>query len=268
MVYALIALLFLIAVTGVFALGGVVKQGPLAFALSFETGHAAREVHEFLAFSLLAVVAAHWAGVAFESWRLRENLAGAMITGRKDANDAEKPEPPSIARPAAAGTILLVLAAIAVPAVAALSHLPGKGVPTAPLDAAYAKACGECHLAYHPSLAPAAAWTKTMDGLADHFGENASLDAETAAKLRGWLTANASERWDTRAANLLRRLDPAKPERITAAPAWTRIHRDIPEAVFKSKAVGAKGACKACHSDADTARFDPQNIAIPIGGKL
>lgn len=263
MVYSLIAVLALLIVSGVLAQGGAVKQGPLAFALSFEIGWTAREVHELLAFGLLAMIAAHWAGVAFESWRLRENLARAMITGRKHAEGAEKPEPPSMARPARAGTILLGLAALAIPGVAALSELPAKGVPIAPLDPAYAKACGDCHLAYHPSLAPAASWAKTMDGLDDHFGENATLDPATAAKLRDYLAGNASERFDTRAANLLRRVDAAKPEQITAAPAWKRIHREIPDAVFKSKAVGAKGACKACHKDADTARFDPQRIAIP-----
>lgn len=263
MVYALIAVLTLLVITGVIALGGAVKQGPLAFALSFDTGWTAREIHELLAFGLLAMVAAHWAGVAFESWRLRENLTGSMISGRKDAKGAEKPQPPTMARPFQTGTIVLGVAALAIPGVAALSGLPAKGVPSAPLDSAYAKACGDCHLAYHPSLAPAASWAKTMDGLADHFGENATLDAATAAKLRDYLAANASERWDTRPANLLRRVEQAKPEQITAAPAWKRIHREIPEAVFKSKAVGAKGACKACHQDADTARFDPQSIAIP-----
>jgi hypothetical protein len=102
-----------------------------------------------------------------------------------------------------------------------------------------------------------------MDGLADHFGENASLDPSKAGSLREWLAANAGERWDTRAANMLRRVNAADPHRITAAPGWMRIHQDIPDSVFKSKSVGAKGACKACHSDAETARFDPQRIAIP-----
>jgi cytochrome b len=263
MVYGLIAVLILLTVSGVIALGGAVKQGPLAFTLTFETGWAAREIHELLAFGLLAMIAAHWAGVAFESWRLRENLTRAMISGRKDAEGIDRSEHLPGAKPAQAGAILLAVAAVAVPGIAALTQLPAKGVPAAPLDPVYAKACGDCHLAYHPSLAPAQSWAKTMEGLADHFGENATLDAATAAKVRDYLAGNASERWDTRAANLLRRVDPSKPEQITAAPVWKRIHREIPEAVFKSKAVGAKGACKACHKDADTARFDPQSIAIP-----
>ncbi len=43
------------------------------------------ESHEFLASAMLAVVAAHLAGVAVASWMHRENLVGAMLTGRKDA---------------------------------------------------------------------------------------------------------------------------------------------------------------------------------------
>jgi hypothetical protein len=102
-----------------------------------------------------------------------------------------------------------------------------------------------------------------MDGLADHFGENASLDPDTTAKLRDWLTARSAEHWDTRPANRFRRNNPDEPKRITATPGWVRFHSTIAPAVFTSSAVGAKGACHACHRDAATARFDPQSIAIP-----
>jgi cytochrome b len=40
--------------------------------------------HELLAGAMLAVVGAHFAGVALSSWLHRENLVGAMLTGRKN----------------------------------------------------------------------------------------------------------------------------------------------------------------------------------------
>jgi hypothetical protein len=106
-------------------------------------------------------------------------------------------------------------------------------------------------------------WTVVMDGLSDHFGESASLDLGTAAKLRDWLVANASERWDTQASNVFRRLSPSKPQLITATPSWVQFHRRLPEALFRAHAIGATGTCNACHQDAATGRFESQRIAIP-----
>jgi len=43
-------------------------------------------VHAWLAHALIAAVALHLAGVATMSWRWRENLVLAMLTGRKRAD--------------------------------------------------------------------------------------------------------------------------------------------------------------------------------------
>jgi len=43
------------------------------------------DLHEGLANALLVLIALHVAGVAFSSWRHRENLVAAMLSGRKRA---------------------------------------------------------------------------------------------------------------------------------------------------------------------------------------
>ncbi|MGQ9367095.1 cytochrome C [Azospirillum sp. ST 5-10] len=103
-----------------------------------------------------------------------------------------------------------------------------------PVDhAATKKECGECHMAYQPALLPAASWNRIMDGLADHFGEKASLPDAVAAAIRAHLTRNAG-RGDGR---LLR---------ITEQRWWLHEH-DFRADVWSRKEVGSKANCEACH---------------------
>lgn len=263
MVYALLLFIALTVLSGVVLLGGAVKQGPLAFLVTWDMASLARDIHQALAIALLCMIGAHLAGVIFESQRESTNLAAAMVTGRKPASRSAKAVASFRARPWLAAAILIVLAGAIVPATIALARLPARGVPPATLDPVYVTECGACHFAYPPSLAPSDSWAQVMDGLAHHFGENATLDAATTAHIRDYLMANGAEKWDTRPAHLFRQRDAGDPLSITATPGWQRFHRDLPAALFTSKRVGGKGACTACHQDAATGRFDPQAIEIP-----
>jgi cytochrome b len=48
------------------------------------------QLHEALAWAIVAAVALHLAGVAFTSWRQRENLVQAMLSGHKRDGDAAR----------------------------------------------------------------------------------------------------------------------------------------------------------------------------------
>jgi hypothetical protein len=104
-----------------------------------------------------------------------------------------------------------------------------------------------------------------MADLGDHFGEDASLPPPVRDEIACYLERYAAESWDSKAAHRFSVLAPADPTRITATPGWQRIHRGIDPAFFRSHAVGSRSNCAACHSDADSGRFDPQAIALPEG---
>lgn len=262
MVFALLAALACLAVSGVTTLGGLVKQGPLAAFVGFAAGRETLEIHYVLAIVVVAMIAAHVAGVIAESLLTRENLARAMITGRKAATSSL----PSAIHAAPRRAAFVVIGGIGAGAagIAALANLPPRGVPPPALDPAWATQCGACHFAYPPSLAPAWVWTSILGDLKHHLGgADASLSPALVAQLRAYALANSAEHWDTLPAHVFRRRDPADPWRITATPYWRRMHSGIPDAVFTQDTVGSKSACDACHYDAETARFAPQAIAIP-----
>lgn len=261
MVFALLLTLAASILAGLIVLGGVVKQGPLAAFVPFRVAWPWLRIHQALAILLTGLIGGHLLGVAGESWRSRENLLRAMITGRKSAVAAEPVG--VVARPLLAACAVAVLGTVAAGGIAALSALPPRGVPPKTLDPTYAMQCGACHLAYPPSLAPAATWTRILGDLRHHFaGTDASLAPDLAASIGAYLSANSAEHWDTLPARMLRISDPADP-RITATPFWRRMHRGIAAAVFSAPQVGGKGACEACHRDAATGRFAPQAIEVP-----
>lgn len=263
MALTLLAILTFSVMTGVVTLGGVDKQGPLAFVTAYNAGKATQGLHQALAYGLLVLIGGHLLGVAYESVHGQADLIRGMLTGKKVASVADQAARSVKAKPLLAGLCVLLLLTGAVRQIVALSARPALGVPAGPLDPTYAEECGSCHMAYPPSLAPNARWIAILANLSDHFGEDASLKPNVVAQIRAYLTTNAAEKWDTRAAHELQRSNPQDPLRLTATPFWIRTHRGIPDSVFKSRAVGAKGACEKCHSDASMGRFDPQDIHIP-----
>jgi hypothetical protein len=150
------------------------------------------------------------------------------------------------------------IAFMAVLTVGALSCFPlvmqaaaGHDDNVAPVtDAVVIKECGACHMVFQPSFLPARSWQKMMEGLKDHFGENAELDEATAKRITEYLTANAGDRGSF-GGRAMRGLSASEtPLRISELPWFVRKHekhgRISPPALQRAHAK-SKSDCAACH---------------------
>ena len=121
-------------------------------------------------------------------------------------------------------------------------------------DPAYTEECGDCHLAYPPGLLPAQSWQAMMQGLDDHFGDNAELDADTAAHIHDYLQGAAlAPGAPGMMRKMLRNLPATAPIRITELPYFISAHRPI--AGFAEQQEMSLGNCEGCHVDALSGRF-------------
>jgi hypothetical protein len=105
-----------------------------------------------------------------------------------------------------------------------------------------AKECGECHMAFQPALLPAASWTLVMDGLKEHFGENAEFPRDTSASIREYLATHAGRNGDPRLM------------RITKQRWFVREHR-YPQSVWQRPDIRSKANCPACHPRAEVGMY-------------
>jgi hypothetical protein len=116
------------------------------------------------------------------------------------------------------------------------------------------KECSACHMAYPPGFLPARSWEALTGNLKDHFGEDASLSAESVTAIRDYLVANAAD-----ASGKMRgfaRGIPADqtPLRITELPRFKGEHGNFSEATMKK--VGSLSNCVACHAGAEKGIFE------------
>jgi cytochrome b len=265
-IFLMLALGIAVSVSGFLVLGGEERHGPLAGWVSFPTAAVFREAHEITAFAMLVLVAVHIMGVAFESWRHRENLVAAMITGNKRGRGIATRTYSHV------GAVMLVavLAAAGIQFAGYARATPGKPYlpftgPSLPVNAAWDSECGSCHLAFHPTLLPARSWQALLDGQANHFGDDLALDAATLAELREFALRNAAESAPTEAAWKINRSVPTRetPLRITEAAYWKRKHRDIEDGLWQAPAVRTRANCAACHLDAEHGTFEDAAMRLP-----
>lgn len=267
-IFAILALLLLIGVTGLLVLGGEEGHGPLAGWGGIGAGVAIHEVHQILAHGLYLLIAVHLAGVLVESFLHRQNLAAAMVSGKKNGRSGG----PATKSYSVVGLFMVAIVAGSVflyfkPWLEATKDSPyrpfvGKALPR---DQIWQETCGECHQAYHPVLLPTRSWERLLAEQQDHFGEDLYLDESVIAALREFARRHSAQSGLTEAgwriAHSLAAGD--TPRRITETPYWKLKHRDIAEAAWGDPKVGSKANCAACHLDAEDNIFEDAAMRLP-----
>jgi cytochrome c551/c552 len=123
---------------------------------------------------------------------------------------------------------------------------------------AVAKECGACHMPFPPQFLPRRSWRKIMDGLADHFGEDASLPEPQRQAILDYLLANAGDAAQSGEAGKFARGIPADatPLRITETPRWLREHRGLAAGTWSNPKIKSRSNCLACHKAAARGIFE------------
>ncbi|MEI8324595.1 MAG: diheme cytochrome c [Betaproteobacteria bacterium] len=136
-------------------------------------------------------------------------------------------------------------------------HGEDRGKPVLPTqsNATWQQECSACHMAFAPSLLPAASWTRLLAGLDKHFGADASLSPAQASEISAFLTKQASNRWTAKSA----------PLRITEAAWFKSKHneREVPLKAWSRPSVKGAWNCSACHAGADSGDFNERGVRIP-----
>jgi hypothetical protein len=146
-----------------------------------------------------------------------------------------------------------------------MEYEDGKRHSSAKQNPLYVDECGSCHMAYPAQLLPIASWQKVMQGLEDHFGENAEVDATTKHALENYLfKASSSGSYQ----KLFRNLGNQAPLRITELPYFVHEHDEIPSRFINANdKVSSLSQCNACHQQAERGQFDEDDVIIPGVGR-
>lgn len=117
------------------------------------------------------------------------------------------------------------------------------------MDAQTRGYCGSCHMAFQPSMLPAASWRQMMKELDNHFKEKVELKPAVIQHITDYLVANAG---DSKAAGTAGRIallgltQNSNLQRITNTPYFKDEHRFLKNRIL-DEWVDSVANCTACH---------------------
>ena len=149
---------------------------------------------------------------------------------------------------------------LALPVLLAALSLPAQADNySLPKNVAFEEECTSCHIAYPPQMLDAHSWQHMMNGLATHFGTDASIDDKRRAAIRDFLAQNSGGRktgrtLDAKGNPLLR---------ITETARFEKKHRAIAAATWQRASIKSPANCTACHAQAAAGDYNERSIRIP-----
>ncbi len=136
----------------------------------------------------------------------------------------------------------------------------------------YKDECASCHFGYQPALLPSKSWKKLMKPkeLANHFGDDASLDEGDRVKILNYLVKNSSDtggssRVGKKIAKSISWRD--TPIAITKTRYFKKEHDEIPKRLIVQEEVKTVANCIACHRTAQKGYYGEKDINIPNYGR-
>lgn len=279
-----------IAVAGIVTYGGEENRGLFAGIFSFATAQYARGIHVLLAYGLIFIIVVHVSAALIHDFYFKENIIASMVTGKKYDQESWRLHFESVGDAGGAGVVRLIsLVFLSIVGGWALLSITiearrdfvigghpkvldefGMAVDFVPNDTWKAECAESCHGPLHPTLLPSESWKMIITGLDDHFGEDASIDAEAEEDIRAFLMKNSAEHSTTEASQkiLWSLVEGEVPLRVTETRYWKNKHSKIKADVFSRKGVVSRVNCGGCHRDAAVGRFEDRNIDIPKPEKV
>ena len=113
--------------------------------------------------------------------------------------------------------------------------------------------CSECHFAFPAAMLPSISWTRMMNSLENHFGEDASLDDGSVTAITIYLNASSAD--SSWIGNRFSRGQTNKwPIRITETDHWLREHKNLSFKNVNFDVIN-RSDCVACHENAANGDF-------------